>query len=133
AKVANKLAKQRDGVFVMTKGIEDQLKQVLIPNLWGIGKRYGRLLVEDFKLRNAYELVSKDDAWIQKHLTIVGLRLVHELRGIPCLELEQVRDPRKSLMVSRSFSSLVQDFDSIAQALSLYTDLACERLRSERM
>src|SRR5690606_41530092 len=41
-------------------------------------------------------------SWVQKHLSIVGLRLKRDLSGIPTLDLEEVEN-KKNIASTRSF------------------------------
>ena len=54
---------------------------------------------------------------IKQHISVVGKRIVYELRGISALDLEQVHS-KKSITVSRSFGEMVSDLQSLKEALS---------------
>jgi DNA polymerase V len=55
--------------------------------------------------------------------------MVYELRGVPCLELEQVTPDRKSIMASRSFGRPVAARHELAEAVAVYVARAAERMR----
>jgi DNA polymerase V len=64
---------------------------------------------------------------------IVGLRTVHELRGISCLPLEEAPKPKQSIMVSRSFGQPVTTLDAMLEASANHATRAAEELRSQRL
>ena len=91
-KVAGLIAKKhaKAGVFVLKDKaiIERALKWLPVEELWGVGRRHARKL-NDVGIKTAYDLCRADDSWIRRRLSVVGLRMVKELRGIPCFPLEE--------------------------------------------
>ncbi|MGL4368694.1 MAG: Y-family DNA polymerase, partial [Spirochaetota bacterium] len=92
AKAANRMAKKdpsHNGVFILTdeKTIDNHLASFSASDIWGIGGQYAKKLASH-NILTARDLKNADDAWIQKNLTIVGLRTAIELRGISCIEME---------------------------------------------
>jgi DNA polymerase V len=79
----------------------------------------------------ALDLKNVPDEWARSKLTVIGLRTVLELRGKPCLNLEEVQEPRKGIMSSRSFSRYVTELDELQEAISQYTTRAAEKLRMQ--
>jgi DNA polymerase V len=133
AKIANGLAKRSEkaaGVLDLTDSpyLPHALAKTPVGEIWGIGRRYKKLLHES-GVRTALELKNLDDQWVRGHMTVVGLRLVHELRGIPCLALETQPPAKKSITVSRSFGLPVNNITEIKEAVAFYTKRAGERLR----
>jgi DNA polymerase V len=106
------------------------LRTVPVEELWGIGSAWAETL-HDHGVETAEQLRQQPDAWIHRTLTVVGLRLATELRGTPCLKLEDVPEPRKSLIRSRSFSGRVTDESTLREAISKHTQRAAEKLRAE--
>jgi DNA polymerase V len=47
-----------------------------------------------------------DLCWIRERFSVVTERQVYELRGIPCIALEDLTPDRKSIIASRSFGRL---------------------------
>ncbi len=58
------------------------------------------------------------------------MRTVLELRGEPCIELEEEREFKDSLVFSRSFSTPVTEEKVMGEVLSSYAQRACMRLSS---
>ena len=134
AKVANRIAKKevQSGVFWLhcPDMIRDYLKRLPVSKLWGIGRRYAEKL-ELYSIQTAYELTQRSDSWIQQHMSIVGLKMVQELRGIPCFELETAWQRKKSICTSRTFGEEVSHFSQLAQALSTYAAMCGAKLRKQ--
>ncbi len=137
AKLATRLAKRSDaaqGVFDLTvsQHQDDVLKSTPVKDIWGVGRSYSRLLQTN-GIGTALALRDTDDRWIRKHMGVVGVRIIWELRGISCLPLERRTPPKKSLMVSRSFGSPITSLDEMREAVATYATRAAEKLRRHRL
>ena len=134
AKIANHVAKKRKepGVFDM-RGPERQariLRDLPVGGVWGVSRRRTAKLGE-LGIGTALQLRDADPKRIRRHFGVVLERTVLELRGIPCLDLEEVA-PKKRIMSSRSFGRLQTGFEPVAEALANYAARACEKLRRQR-
>lgn len=133
AKLANQQAKNCGGVCVLTSQNHDSLlKSFPVGDLWGIGRKHQKKL-NTLGIYTAADLCAKSDLWIRKHLTVQGLRLVYELRGISCLPLTEIPDPQKALAVTRSFSTRITDWQPLREAISHYATRAGEKLRTKKL
>jgi DNA polymerase V len=133
AKVANYLAKRSPhaaGVFDLSAETNPQriLSQIPVEKVWGVGPGTTRLL-KAHGIETAWDLREADEHWIRKHLGIVGLRTVQELRARSCLPLEQCPPPKQGIMVSRSFGHPVESLAEMQEAVATYTSRAAEKLR----
>ncbi|MGB8701367.1 MAG: DUF4113 domain-containing protein, partial [Thermosynechococcaceae cyanobacterium] len=68
--------------------------------------------------------------WARREYSVVMQRLVLELRGQPCFNLELVPPSKKSITVSRSFSRPIASLPELREAIATYTSRAAEKLRS---
>ncbi len=66
-------------------------------------------------------------------MTVVGERIVHELRGTPCIALESVAATRKGCAVTRCFSGRVDDLATMEQAVATHATRLGEKLRREAL
>ncbi|TKB82361.1 MAG: Y-family DNA polymerase, partial [Nitrospira sp.] len=137
AKIANRVAKRTpdtNGVFdlLACSDRDALLGRVPVEEVWGIGRNLTRLL-NQHGIMTALQLREADNQWIRKHLGIVGLRLVMELRGISCLDLEECPTPKQSLTCSRAFGQLISTLADMEEAVSSYTSRVAEKLRRERL
>jgi DNA polymerase V len=133
AKAANKVAKKANGIRLIreSKDIDSLLENLPVEDLWGIGRQYNKLLRAN-DIRTALQFKNMPDGWIQKHMTIMGLRLAYELRGISCLPLEKVQETKKAICTSRSFGQYVSTYTEMEEAVSNFTFKCSEKLRKER-
>lgn len=130
AKLANHLAKkQPTGVFLL-EPTDPILEQIEVGEVWGIGSASAKKL-NTAGIKTVAQLRDANDAWIQTTLSIVGLKLVYELRGIPCLQLEMVREPKKGMCVSRSFGSPVTTLPELQEAIATFAARIAEKLRAQ--
>lgn len=136
AKVANHYAKKHPeerGVFLLEgeRQIEALLRKTEVEDLWGIGSRLGAMLRKR-QIYTAWDLRNADDSWVKRQMTVVGLRMVWELRGISCLSLEEVAPAKQSITTSRSFGRPVTSFRELNEALSTYAARVAEKLRRQK-
>ncbi|HEX8143773.1 MAG TPA: Y-family DNA polymerase [Pyrinomonadaceae bacterium] len=137
AKVAQRFSKktpEAQGVLDLTDPVRQTqvLEETSIDDVWGIGRAYSKLL-RDAGINTARKLRDADRRWIRQRLTVVGARIVEELRGIRCLSIEQCPQKKKSVTCSRSFSMLVTSLYDLREAVAVYTTRAAERLRRARL
>lgn len=128
AKVANKQAK-KSGSFIITPD-DPVLETIGVGDVWGIGQASAGKLNKR-GIYNAAQLRDADDRWVMKELTVVGLKLVRELRGENCLELELIREPKKGMCVSRSFGKYVTSLNELKESVATYAARMGEKLRSQ--
>tara|TARA_B100000963_G_scaffold69640_1_gene58004 strand:- start:447 stop:1703 length:1257 start_codon:yes stop_codon:yes gene_type:complete len=135
AKVANYGAKHypaTNGVVDLTDKSRRKKLMALMPvrEVWGVGSRINKKL-NGLGIKTALELAEIDTKLIKRKFSSVLERTVMELKGYPCIALEQQPKTKKQIVVSRTFSRKVNDLDSINEAVSDYASRACEKLRRE--
>ncbi|MEJ8326009.1 Y-family DNA polymerase [Kosakonia sacchari] len=136
AKLANHAAKkwqQQTGGVVDLSNIDRQrrlLALVPVEDVWGVGRRISKKL-NALGIKTALEL-SEQSTWIiRKHFNVVLERTVRELRGEPCLDLEEFAPAKQEIVCSRSFGGRITDYDEMRQAICSYASRAAEKLRGE--
>lgn len=135
AKVANKVAKkfqaETQGVYVMQT--REQIRKALtwtkIEDVWGIGRQHANRL-KSLGIKNALQFTELPEYWAQKNMSIVGLRLHRELRGIPQLELEDVAN-KKNIACTRSFDKMLRNVEDIEERVTTYAVKCAEKLRRQ--
>ncbi len=135
AKIANRIAKRRKeakGVFDITDhpDIDRILEGVEVGDVWGIGRRYARLL-SGRGILNAKQLRDLPDKFVRQRMTVMGLRTVTELRGQPCIGLDEAVPDKKNLLTSRSFGQPVRKRAELEQAVAEYASMSAEKLRRQ--
>ncbi|MEL6357059.1 MAG: Y-family DNA polymerase [Bacteroidota bacterium] len=134
-KLANHVAKKGNygGVFSFLDESKHEavLSKIPVGKVWGIGAgREKKLLDEGYD--TAWELRNIDLHWARRQMTVIGERIVKELRGEPCFELELPSQVRKHLMVTRSFQKDITEFDHLKEALSTHASRLGEKLRQTK-
>ena len=104
AKIANKSAKQTNGIFILRN---DNHRDALIRNtpidkVWGIGRQYSKLLSRN-NINTAYDFTQLNDNWLRTKMKVIGLRIKKELLGESCIPLELVIPAKKAIATTRAF------------------------------
>lgn len=133
AKVAQRFTKKHpeaQGVLDLTDPSDQAavLEETSVGDVWGVGPAYARLLKAK-GIETARQLRDADRRWVRQRMTVVGARIVEELRGVSCLPLEKCPQGRKSVTCSRSFGVLVESLEELREAVAAYMTKAAERLR----
>ncbi|HEY9827604.1 MAG TPA: Y-family DNA polymerase [Stenomitos sp.] len=133
AKVAGSIAKSRpDGVFLLPMPPDEYLANTPIAEVWGIGRKYARSL-QSHNISTALQLRGANLLWVGKTYNVVMQRLVLELRGQPCFNLETCPAPRQSITVSRSFGRPITTQPELREAIATYTSRAAAKLRQQHL
>lgn len=136
AKLANHAAKQwqrQTGGVVDLSNLERQRKlMALLPvdEVWGVGRRISKKL-ESMGIKTVLQLADTDIRFIRKHFNVVLERTVRELRGEPCLGLEEFAPVKQEIVCSRSFGGRITEYHEMRQAICSYASRAAEKLRGE--
>ena len=148
AKLANHIAKKRhsyplitqqspptspntEGVFSLADTTQHQaiLSHLPVSEVWGIGRaKEAQLIAQGIK--TVWQLRQMPEAWARQELGgVVGVRLLKELKGFPCYELEPPVINRQNMCVSRSFQKDVSNLSDLKEAIATYTTRIAEKLR----
>ncbi|MDF1568817.1 MAG: Y-family DNA polymerase, partial [Spirochaetaceae bacterium] len=143
AKIAGGIAKKRaDGIFSMggvgpvggdfahVEDIDSILAETPVEKVWGVASGLANRLTSR-GITTALGLKNVDDAWAKDRLTLTGLRIVWELRGIPSIAMEETLPPKKGIMSSKSFGRPVTDLNDLLEAVGDYTARAAAKLRAQ--
>ncbi|WP_455820089.1 translesion error-prone DNA polymerase V subunit UmuC [Pseudomonas cerasi] len=135
AKLANYAAKKwrrADGVVDLSN-VERQRKLLaLVPveEVWGVGRRISKKL-NGMGIENALQLAESSLWVIRKHFNVVLERTARELRGEPCLGMDDLAPTKQQIMCSRSFGHRITEYEEMHQAICAYAERAAEKLRHE--
>lgn len=138
AKLANHAAKKNlagaNGVCDFTTMTQDALdalfERVEVGEVWGIGRKIEARL-EAMGIRTVRQLRDADAELMRTKFSVVVERTVRELRGVSCLELQEIVPEKQQIMSSRSFGQLVYDLPELEEAVSSYVAKAAEKLRAQ--
>ena len=136
AKLSNRLAKKNksyNGVCVLDSNekIIEALKIVKIGDVWGVGRQFETLL-NNHDVITAYDFINLPEAWVKTHLSVVGLRMQKELKGIKCIALELTTATKQNICTSRSFGRYLTDKAIIGEAMSNFASRCASKLRKDK-
>ncbi len=135
AKVAHHIAKKFPQKTNSTYLIDTEekrikaLKWLKVEDVWGIGRRYAKRL-KAMQVNTACDFVQLPDAWIRKNMSVVGLRLKHDLQGIPSLDLDDIQ-PKKNIATTRTFEKNYTSFNDIKERIVTFAVTCAEKLRKQ--
>ena len=138
AKLANHVAKKFplfDSVADFTTMSDARtawlLQRIDVGEVWGVGRRISAKL-RAMGINTVQDLKDAPSSAMRAHFGVVLERTCNELRGISCLELEEVAPPRKEIVSSRSFGTMVMTAAELGESISTYAARAGEKLRGQR-
>lgn len=138
AKLANHCAKKglagMDGVCDFTTMSESQLDRLFagieVGEVWGVGRKIDARLAS-MGIATVRQLRNADPDMIRAKFSVVLERTVRELRGVSCLDLEEVAPDKQQIMCSRSFGQYVEDREQLEEVVASYVSRAAEKLRHQ--
>ena len=135
AKLANRIAKkfpnETGGSYVIDteeKRIK-ALKWLKVEDIWGVGRRNAKKLYA-IGAYKAIDFVNLSEAWVRKNMTITGLNLQKDLKGIPTIEMLEP-EKKKSIGTSRTFETDLRSFDEVRERITTFTSMSAEKLREQ--
>lgn len=134
AKLANRLAKKSSkagGVLDLVHHpawIEPALRKTSVGDVWGVGRRW-TVMLEERGIHTAHDFANAPDGWVRQRMGVVGLRTVHELRGLVCHALEDQPPPRQTTCCSRTFGAGIRDKGQVHDAVMSFAERVAEKVR----
>ena len=137
AKLANHVAKKQPAYQSVCNlnthsktDIDALFSRIEAGEVWGVGRRIQERLTE-MGILTVAQLRDTDLKVIRRQFGVVLERTVMELRGVSCLEMEEISPPKQQIMSSRSFGIPVYDLKDLQEAVSSYLSRAAEKLRHQ--
>ena len=136
AKMANRYAKKKRkdvGVFWAANDelIHEMLVSTEVKDVWGIGHQHA-LFLRRHNIRTAYDLIQAPEEWIRVNMSVVGQRLLNELKGVPAIQWEFETPAKKNICTSRSFGNLLTDRNVIREAICNHAASCALKLRQQK-
>jgi DNA polymerase V len=133
AKAANIYAKKNtiSGVFDMRdeQSINRILNGMQVEDIWGISRKWGAKL-RCLGIQSALDLKNSNPKNIRQNFSVVGERIVRELRGESCLGLNEIKS-KKNIISSKSFGKTVTEKREIHEAIANYAVRASQKMRAQ--
>lgn len=138
AKLANHLAKKHSqfaGVCDISSMPKEALYQWMaetaVGEVWGIGGKTAKKLKE-LKINSVFDLVQASPQAMRQQFGVVIERICYELRGVSCLQLEEVAPAKQQIISSRSFGKSVTSMEELAESVATHAARGAEKLRSQK-
>lgn len=106
------------------------MSQIEVREVWGVGRRINKRL-EAMNIHTVLDLRNTSPKDMRAQFGVVMERTCEELRGVSCLELEDVAPNKQQIMSSRSFGTPVESLEEMSAAVSTYVARAAEKLRHQ--
>ncbi|WP_252061164.1 Y-family DNA polymerase [Acinetobacter sp. AHP123] len=139
AKIANHIAKKYPAFNSVCNLVdmdlcnkESFLAEIDVSEVWGVGRKHSKKL-QGMGINSVFDLACTDPREMKKKFSIVMARTVAELQGISCIEIEHTPQTKQQIIASRSFGSRVTELEDLKEAISMYAQDACSRLRDESL
>ena len=135
AKIASKLCKKypklQGGCYMWRpQDIEKVLRTFPVEDVWGIGRRSFKKLA-DMGVKTAWDYTQLQETTVRKLFNLPGFRTWKELRGIPCIEFEDMIEPKQSICISRSFAHEVTTLQEFTEQIATFASRATAKLRAQ--
>ncbi|MHA4845908.1 Y-family DNA polymerase [Flavitalea antarctica] len=136
AKMANRFAKKQrkdQGVFWAANDelVREMLQKTSVEEVWGIGHQHA-LQLKKRGVYTAYEFSKMPEEWVRVNMSVVGQRLLNEVRGIPAIQWELETPAKKNICTSRSFGYLLKDIELIGEAICNHAATCAAKLRQQK-
>lgn len=138
AKLANRLAKKNKKktscvvVLCNDEKITQALKDTPVKDVWGVGRKNAEKLY-NYGINDAYTLKQANELFASKSLGgVVGIRLLKELNGFPCVTMKNPLVKKQMINTSRMFGKPVYKLEDLKEAVASYISRAAEKLRRQK-
>ncbi|MFH6605428.1 Y-family DNA polymerase [Acinetobacter baumannii] len=137
SKIANHIAKKNPGFNSVCDLVnmdpcnkEYYFSLIEVSEVWGVGRKHSKKL-QSMGINTVLDLACAEPREMKKKFSIVMARTIYELQGISCIEIEHTPPSKKQIVASRSFGGRVTELTDLKEAISMYAQDACKRLRDE--
>ena len=138
AKLANHVAKKNarfSGVCDFNAQTEQELDALFaaidVGEVWGVGRR-SAVRLNAMGIHSVLDLKRTPPKRLRDEFSVVQERIVEELNGTACLELDDVVPDKQQIICSRSFGTLTSLLPDLEQAVVAYASRAAEKLRQQQ-
>lgn len=138
AKLANHCAKKghagKEGVCDFGRLTPTELSQLFstidVSEIWGVGRKLSEQLAAR-GISTVETLRTADAKTLRREFSVVMERIIAELNGTACMEMEEVVPNKHQIIASRSFGTNVYDLEALREAVATYIAIAAVKLRSQ--
>lgn len=138
SKLANHCAKKNlagamgvcDFTTISDTDLSTLFGKIEVGEVWGVGRKQEERL-RSMGINTVFDLREADAETIRSRFSVVLERTVRELRGISCLDIEEVAPEKQQIMCSRSFGRKIFTIEELADAVATHIGRAAEKLRQQ--
>jgi DNA polymerase V len=128
ADLTHRLAQVCHTAALKPQELEVLMARTDVGDVWGVGRKIAAQL-HGAGIRTVLDLTRADVASLRRQFSVVFEKTVLELRGTPCMGVEEPPAAKQQILVSRSFGQAVTHVDGIVEAVSEFASRAAEKLR----
>jgi len=131
AKAASEITKKNPEFKGVLEIKDNSLLELLdIQKVWGVGRAYSKVL-KGHGIITAQDLRKAPLKWVQSKMGVNGLRMIKELNGTSCIDIDNQPEPKKGITCSRSFGEPVKTHEALKEAVAAFASRASEKLREQ--
>lgn len=138
AKLANHCAKKSwagengvcDFAAIDAPALSRLFSTIPVGDIWGVGRRLAEQLAQR-RIHTVEDLRRADAHTLRREFSVVLERIIRELNGTSCLDLEDVAPNKQQIISSRSFGAYVHELEPLREAVASYIAIAAEKLRRQ--
>jgi DNA polymerase V len=109
---------------------EAVLAATVVDEVWGVRRRIAAQLKEG-GIHTVLDLSRLDRGTVRQRWSVVLERTVRELKGQPCVGLEDAAPDKQEIAYTRSFGSTVTELSDLSEAVSEFASRSAEKLRRQ--
>jgi len=98
--------------------------------VWGVGRKMTARL-NAAGIHTVSDLLRADVPTLRRQFSVVMEKTLLELRGTPCLDLDDSPEPQQQIMCSRSFGEPATEIGSLISLVSDFASRVAEKLRAQ--
>ncbi len=110
--------------------IRRRMAKTDVSEIWNVGRQTTKKLA-NINITNVAQLAAANLQEMERLGSKVLSRVVKELNGVSCYDVETIQDTRKQIVSSRSFSDLVTAIEPIETELRTFVRIAVHKLRKD--
>jgi DNA polymerase V len=103
-----------------------------VAEVWGVGRRVAKKL-RQMDIHTVYDLKTANPSHIRKIFNINMERVVQELNGIKCIDLEELKKANRHIISSRNFDHEVMSRDDLKSAFIYHIENVCGKMRKQNL
>jgi DNA polymerase V len=110
--------------------LEAVMQATEVGNVWGIGHKTTARLNQG-GIHSVLDLVRADATILRRQFSVVIEKTILELRGTPCMEVNDAPAANQQIMCSRSFGSPVTELPELVEVVSQFASQVARKLREQ--